>query len=248
MRRRSRLAPPAKLLLALALLWPGPAGAGELMAAVYLGKAWTGNADLRLKLPDGTDLRYRSVSWDDVSFQLPLYLGGRLGWWSSEGESWGAALDFTHAKLIAPLGQQVRVEGLRAGRSVNGREPLAGTFGALSFTHGHNLLTANALHRWRPWSAGGKLDVQPYLGLGIGIAYPHVEVTAAGRSTQEYQLAGLALQALIGLDLSLVAGLSAMLEYKVDLAFLGADLAGGGSVHVEPLTHQLLFGPVYHLR
>ncbi len=53
------------------------------------------------------------------------------------------------------------------------------------FTDGMNTLTANAYRRFQPMG-----DFAPYVGAGIGLAIPHVEVSNGVTSTEEYQHIG----------------------------------------------------------
>ena len=216
---------------------PGTSSAGEFQISVYSGDAWTMDADVDVDLPGGTDLRFQDVAFDSKSFEAPIYYGARLAYWPDQDEGLGILLDFTHAKIIADLNQTVDVSGTDGGAAVNGDEQLSERFGNLEFSHGHNILTANLAHRWIVAER-----FRPYVGGGAGIAIPHVEVTIDGSSTSEYQAAGPAFQALAGLDFRLIGPLSAFGEYKLTYAQISADLDGGGSIDVDPLTHHLAFG------
>ena len=225
--------------------------AGEFVASVYGGKAWTGKTDVTLHQPGGTDLTFEKVAWDDQSFERPYYWGARLTWWSNSGRSaasnagWGAALDFTHAKATADLNQNVRVSGTRGGTPVNAVEPLGNTFTTLAFTHGLNLLIANAMYRWRSWRTDAFGEVRPYVGAGFGVAWPHVEVGVGGQFADGYRLTGAAYQGLVGLDFKAFERVSIFIEYKLSQADIHTDIAGGGSVRLRPWTQHAVLGAAY---
>ena len=224
-------------LMALMMTIPATGLAGEFQVSVYGGDAWTTDTDVEINRPGGTNLRFDDVAFDSESFEAPIYYGARLAYWPDPVKGLGILLDFTHAKIIADLDQTVDVAGTDGGVAVNSAQQLSERFGNLEFSHGHNILTANLAHRW---TVAERL--RPYVGGGVGIAIPHVEITIDGSSTSNYQAAGPAFQALAGLDFRLIGSLSAFGEYKFTYARLDADLDGGGSIEVEPLTHHLAFG------
>lgn len=222
----------------------------QLSVSVYGGVAKTLDGAVGLARPDGTDLTFADVSWRGESFKSPIYYGLRLTYWLGYSANWGVALDFTHAKMLAVLDDTVSVSGRREGSAVDGRERLGDTFTTLSFSHGHNLLTLNAMYRWFPKSerdetALGRL--QAHFGLGLGLAIPHVETDIDGVITGEYQTSGLAVEARVGLDFEIVRRLSLLAEYKLSYARLDADLAGGASVDVRPWTHHAVLGISFNL-
>ncbi len=236
----------ASLTAAILASYVGSAWPQEWAASFYGGKAHNSASDVTLNQPGGTDLKFEQVSWDDESFKPPIYWGARLTRWSDSG--WGAALDFTHAKMSAQPEQVVHVSGTRAGTAVNQNEPLGNTFGSLSFTHGFNLLTANALYRWPAWNNAALSEMRAYAGAGLGFAWPHVEIGAGGQTTSEYQVAGPAYQGLVGVDLKAFDRISIFFEYKLSRADLRVDLAGGGTVRVKPLTQHAIVGASYPFR
>jgi lipid A oxidase len=209
----------------------------NLRLSAYGGVAETLDTDVEFEQDGGTALTLNDISWDNESFQSPIYYGLRLSYWFDRAPSWGLGLDFTHAKMIADTDQIVTVNGTRAGMSVAGRERLGETFSNLQLSHGHNLLTLNALYRLFPVDR-----FETYIGLGIGAAIPHVETEINGIGTSEYQLAGAAAQGLLGVNVGLVKHLSAFIEYKLSYADIDADLQGGSSLHVEPWTNHFILG------
>jgi lipid A oxidase len=123
---------------------------------------------------------------------------------------------------------------------------LGDTFDVLSMSHGHNTLTFNGFYRWM--SPGSAQKLTPYVGLGLGIAVPHVEVKMGDSVTEEYQYAGATIQGLAGLDLHLWKGFSAFAEYRLNYARLDTDLTGGGSLKVAPWTNHLSAGLTFTFR
>jgi lipid A oxidase len=238
----------AVLLAAILSGYAGCAWPDEWVASLYGGKARTEPSDVTLDQPGGTDLRFERVSWDDESFKPPVYWGARLTRWTESAAGWGAALDFAHAKMSANPAQTVPVSGTRAGAPVSGSDALGNTFSSLSFTHGFNLFTVNALYRWAAWQGGMLSEVRPYAGAGLGIAWPHVEIGVGTQTTAEYQVAGPAYQGLVGLDVKVFGRISLFVEYKLSRADMRVDIAGGGSVQLRPVTQHAIVGASYRFR
>jgi lipid A oxidase len=231
----------ATLLLALKVV----SVSAETTISVSTGGAWTHESDVQLQAPGGTDLVYRDVQWDTEPYKMPPYYGVRVTHWFENQPKWAIAVDFTHAKMISDLEQQVSVSGQRAGSPVNGTERLGDTFSALEFSDGHNLLTVNAVRRWHPYRENGGATLRNmyfYTGGGAGVAVPHVEVTITGSDTQEYQVAGPAAQFLGGVSVPLGQRFEFLTEYRLTYADLETNLQGGGSLSTDALTHHLNFG------
>lgn len=222
-----------------------PANAGEIVLSFYPGRSLTFESKVELDRPDDTSLEFHDVSWDDQSFRSPIYYGLRIGYWIDSEDGWGLVLDFVHAKMFSELDDVVSVTGRRNGLPVGGMERLSDTFAGLSFSHGHNLLLLTAARRWSPWKASESSwieDLRPYVGLGGGIAVPHVEVRSGGTAAENYQLAGPAFQGLAGIGYRAVRSLEVFMETKISFALLTADLEGGGELRVSPWTFHLAVG------
>lgn len=230
-----------------ALLVPLEANA-EWVISGYFGKADTPTTDVKFAEPGGTDLTFHDVSWDDDSFGKAAYFGIRGTRWFERHPHWGLAVDFTHAKMLAHLDDTVSVTGTRAGTPVAGPERLGDTFDVLEFSDGHNLLTVNGLRRWFFEDAPDRTflsRLQPYVGIGAGLAIPHVEVTTANGRTFEYQVVGFAAQGLAGLAYGVFENVSIFTEYKLSWADMDCDLGPGATLKVRPWTHHLVFGASY---
>ena len=227
---------------------PGePDRAPDLQLAAYGGPAYTTRSGLRLTQPGGTDLKIGDVAWRGQPFRAPPYYGLRAIYWLP-GSSLGVMGDFTHIKAIAVNRSPVGQSGTRDGMPVPAQEPLSATFQRLEFTHGYNLFTINLVRRGSPRKTG----LIPYAGVGLGLAYPHVEVQRAnaprGSRTYEYQIAGPAVQVLGGIEWRFGRRLSLFVEYKLSCAAIAGDLVGGGTLKTNLCTHQFLAGPAFHLR
>ncbi|MFZ3582898.1 outer membrane protein [Loktanella sp. DJP18] len=167
------------------------------------------------------DLAYPAktrVKWEGRSFDPPPYYGVRATYWASE--RFGYGLDFTHTKVYS---------------SDESRE---GTpFTTLEFTDGLNTLTANAYRRFDP--VGG---ATPYVGAGIGLAIPHVEVANGTTSTLGYQVTGPAATVLAGVSYPVSDRFAVFGEYKFTYSQNEAELDGGGTLKTDIITNAVNVG------
>ena len=214
----------------------------ETTISLLSGQAWTYNSNVHLRQPGDTDLTFNDVSWDTNPFEMPPYYAIRVTRWLDSSPDWGVAVDFNHAKMYSDPEQLVQVSGLQSGSPVNGSVRLGDAFSTLEFTDGHNLLTINALRRWQLSER-----IHPYLGGGLGVAIPHVEVGTMDGLTYEYQLAGPAAQWIAGIYFPLGERFSFITEYRLSWAALDAKLTNGGSLSTEALTHHLNLGIGFNL-
>ena len=216
----ARLSQSAEVALRLVLL-----AVPLAMIAMVAGQA---HAETELSLYGGvqgvadsdiTDLNgTRTVTWLGKSFAAPPYYGLRLTRWGPGG--WGYGLDFNHAKAYAD-------------------DPAAYGYERLEFTDGLNLVTLNL---WRRWTVG-QMGFAPYVGIGAGVAVPHVEVTpAGGPQTFGYQLTGPALQAVVGLRRDLSSRWSVFGEIKATFSRHDAELEGGGRLQTDLTTAAVNLG------
>ena len=225
----------AAVALTAAFGTSGPARA-EFLLGIYGGISGTFDSDVDVEAP-GTNLTLEDVPFAGDSFENPIYYGARGTYWLNSAPSYGIMVDFTPAKAIADEDDTVEVSGTRGGGGVSGDEPVSATFEQLQFSHGLNTVTLNGLYR-HPLSW-----VTPYAGLGLGVSIPHVEVDlAGGSSTEEYQVGGLAAQALAGLEVSLGDRFALFAEYKFSYTPLDVDLDGGGSLETDLFTNQAILG------
>lgn len=195
----------------------------EMSISLYGGANFSPHSVVDYDFNNGTS-GSETVGWDGASFEYPPYWGARATYWFTDMPALGLALDFTHAKVKA--------------------DPVPADFKKLEFTDGINYLTLNALYRYDTAT-----DWTPYAGIGVGIAVPHVEVTDAGgnKLALDYQLTGVAAQALIGVDYQVTENWSAFAEFKSTYGQVDADLDNGGTLNTEVISNQVLFGVSYKL-
>ena len=226
------------LILFLALA-AGCRSPGEWTLSGYLGASDTRDSDLQLEQPGGTDLRFEDVNWSDESFKGPIFYGVRLSRWEKE-RPWGIALDFTHPKSISDTSQVTHVSGIDQGTPVNERRPISDTIDALEMSHGHNFLTLNGMHRW--FFGRNEKNLWLYVGAGAGVGIPRVEATINGVKTNEFQIAGPAVQGFLGLNYDLSDWAALFGEYKMTYTDLDMDLDGGGTIGTETFMNQFIVG------
>lgn len=227
--------------IGLAALSANSASSGELQIGVYGGWNGSHNSDVNFTGP-GTDWTVHSVPWDGLSFtfdgEAPYY-GARVTYWPDSLPNWGFMLDLTHAKVRALEDATVNYSGSLG----NGSDQIGNIFDRLEFTDGFTLLTVNGMYRFEPMDR-----FRPYVGAGVGINIPHVEVTGAGvasglPTTFEYAYGGFAAQALAGVDIRLTKHISLFTEYKFSWAGVNAPLSDPDyRIKTNLFTHHVLFG------
>jgi len=160
-----------------------------------------------------------AAGWEGKPFAMPPYYGVRYTHWAESG--WGWSVDFTHSKAYAD----------EATLSNN-------NFDVLEFTDGINVLTANVMRRFENDSRW-----TPYVGFGLGIAMPHVEITPpTDIVTFEYQYGGPAAQVQAGVDYALNDKWSLFTEYKMNYVMLNVDMVGGGWLKTNLVVNAVNFG------
>ena len=222
----------------------GSPGRAEVELSIFTGVALTQDNDLELQQRSGTDLTFDGVSYEGRDFDAPPYYGVRGLWFPSENSHWGFGAEFFHMKMYAGTDETVRVTGRRGGIGVNSNERIEDTIQSFSLSHGLNYVLGDIVYRWFPGKDGeGFLDhLQPYVGVGLGLAVPHVESNVNGTFHEEYQLHGPAVQAFAGVNVVLTRHWGLMFEYKFSYANLDSLDIPGGSIEVTPLTHHLVTG------
>lgn len=161
------------------------------------------------------------AAWEGRSFEAPPHYGFRYTRWT--GETLGFGVDFNHAKVYA-----------------DGATLAANGFSNLEFTDGLNILTANAYRRWPGAFIGGR--VTPYVGAGVGLAIPHVDVETVGGKTFEYQVTGPAATWLAGAKYTVTDRWGVFGEYKGTYSLNEADLSNGGSLKSDVVTNAINLG------
>lgn len=163
------------------------------------------------------DAEFR-MGWEGRSFTAPPYFGFRATNWRSD--TFGYGLDYAHNKIY-PVASD-----LPAG------------YDRLEFTDGLNILTLNAYRRW-PDKFNG---FTPYIGGGVGIAFPHVEVFYGSSKTFGYQITGPAVEWLAGATYPINDKWSVFGEYKGTYSVNTADLDGGGTLDNDVVTNAVNVG------
>jgi lipid A oxidase len=225
-----------------ALVAGGNPAAAEFQIGVYGGISESFDSDVTLSQPGGTNLTLEDVPWDGKSFISPPYWGLRGIYWLDSRPNWGLMIDYNHAKVYADLGARVKLSGTDGvGMVVSGTAPVRAIFDTLEFTDGLNEVYLGGLYRWQHarWT--------PYAGFGVGLSVPHVEIKRAGSliKTFEYQVAGVAVEGLVGLEYRITPRVSAFGDYKLSFSSNDTDVNGGGSLETDIWTNHFIFGLSY---
>ncbi len=160
-----------------------------------------------------------TAGWEGRPFDAPPYYGLRATWW--QNERFGYGVELNHAKVYADA----------AALTVSGLE-------RFEFSDGLNILTVNAFRRWEDGVAG----LTPYVGGGIGVSVPHVEVTQGVSSTFDYQLTGPAVAWMAGASYPISDSMSVFGEYKGTYSMNTATLDGGGTLSTDIITNAINLG------
>jgi lipid A oxidase len=196
------------------------AGTVQMARAEFTISAYGGLQTTQSGTIDSTELGRSDVEWASKPLSAPPYYGFRATWWQSETIGFG--LEFNHAKVYAKDRQSLGYD-------------------RLELTDGLNLITANIFRRWP-----GKGRFTPYVGAGVGVAFPYVEVEPIGQvGTYEYQLTGPAVVIMAGTDYRINERWSLFGEYKGSWSDHEADLKSGGNFSTEIVTHAINLGVSY---
>jgi len=213
-------------VLVLSSAFSGISGMGSARAeatfSLYGGHNSSPHSVVKYDLNLGAGPQRATVGWDGKSFEMPPYYGARATWWLDSNPEFGFALDYSHAKVYA--------------------SPLPAGLSILEFTDGINLLTVNGLYRYQNTSR-----FTPYGGVGIGVSIPSVEVANVANTskTHEFQLGGVAVQGLVGVDAKINENWSVFGELKSSYTMIDGDLSGGGSVSSNIISNQIIIGVTY---
>lgn len=199
------------------------AARAEMAISVYGGVQGAADSDVTVT---GAGAQTFDAGWDGKSFAMPPYYGIRGTWWLENlGQpNLGLSLDFSHAKVYA-----------------DDATLASSGFSHFEFTDGLNLLTLNALYRMP--LEGTKFT--PYVGAGVGVNIPHVEVTRGGAETSEFQLGGATLQAQAGVSYQLTKHWAAFAEYKGNYSWIDVDIDSGSKLKTEIFTNAVNLGISY---
>lgn len=207
------------VLLSAALLLSSSAAMAEMQFSAYGGFQTAPHSGV--DVTDGTSF---TAGWEGKSFATPPYYGARATWWLTDlgRPNFGLSLDFSHAKVYADQETFTKTPG----------------WTRLEFTDGLNIATVNGLYRFqdasRRWT--------PYVGAGVGINVPHVEVTRPSGTTFDYAFGGLALQAQAGVSYKITDNWSAFAEYKGNLSFVDVKIDSGDRLKTNIFTNAINVG------
>ena len=200
------------------MLVAAPAAA-EFELSIYTGWQTAPHSEVSGSDPGGVGDFDFTAGWEGNSFEAPPYYGFRGTWWRSD--TLGFGLEFNHAKVYADA-ESLEESG----------------FDRLEFTDGLNLVTVNVFRRF----PNAPLGLKPYVGGGVGVSIPHVDVQSAGGKTFEYQLTGPAVQWVAGASFPVSERWSVFGEYKGSYSQNKADLASGGTLETNIVTNALNLG------
>ena len=192
--------------------------AAEMSVSVYSGWQTSPHSRVRGDLPGGGGSYDALIGWEGRSFEMPPYYGLRGTWWRDDRLGFG--LEFTHAKVYAPDADRP-----------------AG-FSDMELTDGQNIVTVNVMRRW-PDRFG---LATPYLGGGLGLAVPHVDVDYGAFETYGFQLTGPAARVTAGLRYPIGERLSVFGEYQFTYSSNEATLEGDGTFETDIVTNALNLG------
>lgn len=194
----------------------------EQEISFYTGFQEAAHSRVYVNDPGGVGTTDFLVGWDGRSFEAPPYYGFRYTNWRNE--RFGIGVEFNHAKIYAP-------DDILAD---NG-------FDNLEMTDGLNIITVNVMRRWKDYARG----FTPYVGAGLGVAVPHVDVETAGGKTFEYQLTGPAVMLVFGASYDLNDTWAVFGEYKGTYSMNEAELDNGGTLDTDIVTNALNIGVTY---
>ena len=226
--------------LVAGLVFPARA---EVDLSIFTGVALSQDSDLQLQQTGGTDLTFHDVSFEGRDFSSPPYYGARFLWFPSDASHWGFGAEFFHMKIYAETGDTVHVTGRRDGVPMDDNERIDNTIQQFSLSHGLNYALGDVVYRWLPGQRGEDFlgHLQPYAGLGLGAAIPHVESNVNGQFHEEYQLHGPGVQATRGRERRADPALGP--DVRIQIYLCESRLRStfqGGSIEVTPLTHHLV--------
>jgi len=222
----------ARNAAAMLMLMTAPAAA-EMELSLYLGWQATDDSTGSGFLPGGAPFS-RSIDWDADPFENPLYYGGRAMWWTPR--DFGFGIEGTHTKALASAGDLAAL-GLTS----------------MEFSDGHNIITANVMKRWPGALNGSRFT--PYVGAGVGIAVPHVDIQVAGapNRTFGFETTGPAVRGIAGVKYDLNDRWALFGEYQItwsdNEATIDPDITvpgqTPGELNTEITTHALNVGASY---
>lgn len=207
-----------RLFTLIAALFAANIASAEVELSFYGGIQGALSSDVTIADDDAIAESSFELDWEGRSFEAPPYYGIRVTNWQSP--SFGYGIDFTHNKVYPE--NDVLPDGFRR----------------LEFTDGLNTLTVNGYYRWQDTFAG----ITPYVGGGVGLSIPHVEVITENSRTLGYQVTGPAATWIAGASMPINDKWSVFGEYKGTYTVNEGDLDTGGTVSTDIFTNALNVG------
>ncbi|WP_342454019.1 lipid A oxidase [Sagittula salina] len=192
----------------------------ETELSVYLGWQTLPHSRIEGDLPNGGGAYDELVGWEGKPFTMPPYYGARATWWQSD--TLGFGVEYTHTKAYMPDDVKSRLG-----------------FSRMEFSDGHNVATLNVMKRW-PEKYG---KVTPYVGGGLGVAFPHVDaVHGSGSRTYGFQVTGPAARLMAGASMPINDRYSVFGEYQFTYSQNEGTFDGGGTFKTDIKTNALNVG------
>ena len=162
------------------------------------------------------------TGWKGDSFSFPIYLGARYTNWLDD--KWGFAINYTHTKAISTD---------QGGSNDNDG------YTRLEFTDGANPVTVLAMRRF------SYREIKPYVGAGLGISVPHVEVQWSGSTkTFEYQYGGPVATVVAGFSYPYSDKWSLFTDFQMHYMKMNVAI-DGGRLKTNLITNALNVGVSY---
>ena len=204
------------------------------------------DADLALTQPTlRTDVRFKSVEWDDGSFTPPLYYGYGFGYFLGSAPWFGIRVEFRHQKVIARTNQSYPARGMLDGQTVDRNIRLDEIVQDLEVTHGLNTASVAFIGRCglNETSEFTRGRTQVYGGLGTGVTISHTDSTVRESTfPSSYRIGSTPLfEAFAGARFHATRKLYGLVEYKMIRIHVDAPVVGG-LVNVVFRTHQVTLG------
>ncbi len=194
----------ATVIAATVLLALPPVASADWLMAGYIGAVHTLSTTLHVRPDAGVAFDLPEVEFRGESRASPIYYGYRIGWLKKDSP-WGLEAEFTHAKTIAVDTRSLELT-------------------AFEQSHGLNFVMGNVTRRSSPL-CGSRCVLVGRAGAGFTI--PHVEATYLGGAVSSYQYGGLAVQGGAGIEVTIHAGLTALVDGRVTYTRVTDDINNG---------------------
>jgi len=231
---------PILFALAAGLVLPATFSAradAQFYIAGTFGANHTQSATVTVSVPavDLIKAEYQDVHFEAKPFASPQYYGWRAGYLFGAARRMGIELEFIHLKVIADTSRPYTTSSITL--------PMSHVVQRYQMTHGLNFILVNFVSRTPLGHGPFALIVRA----GAGPTVPHAETTVLTQQQEQYEYAGMGLDASAGLDTRLKGRLSLVTEYKFTYAQPEITVAYGGTGQTTAATHQFAFGLAFNL-